>query len=162
MTSIIPLLVYPLALLLKAGEEKFGRRCLFVFGWAALFPVLSMLCFNGNVSNLALQPVTQYFGVAMAGNNTFQMEVWETLLFTPYHSLGVLLRGGPFYLVHLIATAAGASGSLPQKIFVDYPDFRFMVLVRTAIIYAWPFALMVLFEHMERSRGKGRRHDLEE
>ena len=160
-TSIIPLLVYPLALImkkLKEGGHDYWRRGFFLL---ALLPALSMLCFDGNTSNLSFRGVQQYFGIAGPGNDTFQMEVWEMLLFSPLQLLWVMCRGGVFYCMHLVGAALGLSGKFPSPILMAYPAFQTDVFVKTLGIYLLPFVLLILAQRLERLRDNHRHENNE-
>jgi len=139
--SMIPLLAYPLALGLQRLEKIFKRHTVKVWLSLALLPVLSMVCFLGNQSSLALSGVEQYFGVPGPGNNTFQMEIWEMFLFAPGQLVVVLLKGGFFYLWHMICVMFEGVGILPNIIFIRYPVFGGVTLIKICSLYALPFLL---------------------
>lgn len=144
--SVIPLLVYPLALLLRNSEKKYGKKYILVFAWIALLPLLSMLCYEGNMSNLRFGSAKQYFGINAPGNDTYQMEIWETLLFSPQHLGYTVFRGGLFYFIHLLAALTGTADRLPAMIYLLYPAFHGQVLIKALLIYALPVVLMLFFE----------------
>jgi len=147
----MPLLVYPLATLLQRGEARWGKRFVRIMACLAIIPGLSMMAFEANPSNLALQSVDQYFGYPGAGNDTFQMEVWEMLLFTPGQLLIALSHGGVFYWLHIMAHMFGFHAELPNLVHVHYPAFSFPVFIKTCLLYACPLLLYFVF----RLKGKG-------
>lgn len=139
--SVIPLLVYPLAFLLQWSEEKYSKKIIVIYGLIAILPLLSMLSFEGNSSNLTLSIVDIYLGTRDWGNNTYQLEVWKTLLFHPKESLIAVFKGGPLYLIYLTSVLFNAINKLPSIILEKYPIFQFTVMVKVFIIYTLPFFL---------------------
>ena len=141
-TSIIPLLVYPLAIILKRVEEKFPRKLEWACVAIALIPILSMLCFEGNASNLTLSLIKLYPEAPIAwGNVTYQLEVWKTLFLHPVEFLVVVFKGGLFYLVYLGAVLFSFVDKLPTIVSQKYPVFQVQVAVRVLILYLLPFLL---------------------
>ena len=107
----------------------------------AIFPLLSMLSFEGNNTNLTLSMIKEYFGGMDWGNNTYQLEVWKTLLFNPAGFFIAIFKGGALYLVYLGSLLLGCTHLLPAVIKEKYPYFEISVLMRTCILYALPFLL---------------------
>ncbi|MBZ0165692.1 MAG: hypothetical protein K8I00_02715, partial [Candidatus Omnitrophica bacterium] len=94
--SIIPLLVVPLVGWLKDMEGRYGKKFLAAVGLIALFPLFSMLCFEGNDSTLT-QHIVQLANGYGYSNHTYQWEVWK-LLFTQPVAWGIaVLKGGLLY-----------------------------------------------------------------
>ncbi len=140
--SIIPLLVYPLALLIQRSEEKYGKKISVVWGLIALVPLLSMLSFEGNSSNLTLAPFVNSSGSLQWGNNTYQIEIWKMLVFRPYELFIAIFKGGLFYIAYLGAEVLGAvRNMLPSIVYEKYRVFQLHITVKTFIIYALPFVL---------------------
>ena len=150
--SAIPLLIYPLALGLERLETIVGRHARKIWLLIAAFPVLSMLCFLGNGDNLGFWSAEQYFGVPGPGNNTFQMEIWEMLLFTPGQLILVLIQGGIFYLIHVFCVMFECVRALPNAVYVRYPVFSGLIFLKICMMYAWPFLLYWLFKQRGPSR----------
>ena len=139
--SIIPLLVYPLALLIQRSEGKYGRKMAVIWGLIAVVPLLSMLSFEGNDSNLTLALSWNSFGSYGWGNNTYQMEIWKMLLFHPVELFIAIFKGGLLYVVYLGAQIWDGMHMLPRIVSEKYPIFQLHIMVKTFIIYALPFFL---------------------
>lgn len=143
--SLIPVLVLPFALFINNISKKLSyRKILIILFIVAIFPVLSMLAFEGNSTNLTLDYIKQYFGISGWGNNTFQLEVWKTLFTQPVDFLTSIFKGGPLYFIYLIAHFFNFENHLPMIIVNKYSEFKTAVLIKTLIIYIFPF-LMYFF-----------------
>jgi hypothetical protein len=140
-TSIIPLLVYPLAFLLKESKKRYGSKINIIWVLIAFIPLLSMLSFEGNSSNLTLTRFVNSYGVRSWGNTTYQLEVWKTLLFHPYELLIAIFKGGLLYIVYLGAHLSNSMQMLPRILAEKYPAFQLHIAIKTFIIYALPFLL---------------------
>ncbi len=151
-TSVIPLVVYPFGVFLRRLEARFGEKGWRIIFLLALFPVLSMISFTGNESNLMFGPAEQYFGQPGPGNDTFQMEIWEMLLFTPQDLLPVVLRGGPFYLIHVFCVLFECTEILPNVIYIRYPVFSGWVFLKIGLLYACPFYVFALVGWRKKAR----------
>ncbi len=139
--SIIPLLIYPLALLIQRSEGKYGRKMAAIWGLIAVVPLLSMLSFEGNSTNLTLALSWNSFGAYQWGNNTYQMEVWKMLVFHPIELFIAIFKGGLLYIVYLGAQVSNAMHMLPSIVSEKYPTFQLHIMIKTFIIYALPFFL---------------------
>jgi hypothetical protein len=143
--SLIPVLVLPFALFINNIRENFNyRKILIILFIVSIFPVLSMLAFEGNSTNLTLSYIKQYFGISGWGNNTYQLEVWKTLFTQPIDFLISIFKGGPLYFIYLIAHFFNFESHLPAIIINKYSEFKAAVLIKTLIIYIFPF-LMYFF-----------------
>lgn len=149
LTSVSPLLVYPFAMLLDKFQRRYGNRNLYiVFGIIAIFPILSMIGFEGNSSNLTLW-------LDQGGcwrNDTYQLEVWKTLLVNPIEFIQVALKGGTLYFVYLISLLCHCTNKLPIVVAEKYSLFRLDIFIKTMIIYLFPFAMYYLSVIFERKR----------
>ena len=139
--SLMPLLVYPLAFILQKAENDYGYKTNIFLGIIAIFPLLSMLCFEGNGTNLTLKDITQYFGRAGYGNNTYQVEVWKTLLFYPSEFLVAIFKAGPLYIFYLGSLLCGCGLKLMPIVVEKYPIFDSRVAIKIGILYLLPFLL---------------------
>lgn len=137
--SIIPLLVYPVAYLLRWSQQKYGKKIYALWIFIALFPLLSMLSFEGNNTTLTLTILEDKF--EKWGNVTYQLEVWKMLFFHPLELSIAIFKGGLLYLIYLMAHLFNAANLLPAIVLEKYPEFRFSALVKTIIIYTIPFIL---------------------
>ncbi|MBF0571371.1 MAG: hypothetical protein HQL12_05815 [Candidatus Omnitrophica bacterium] len=137
--AITPVLVFPLAHFLYLSQEKFGKKIFVFFVVAAVFPLFSMLCFEGNNTNLTMQVILQYFGREGWGNNTYQLEIWKTLFFQPCGFLMAIFKGGFLYFIYLISILFGLSARLPSMVIKAYPYFDISVLIKVSLLYAAPF-----------------------
>ena len=143
--SIAPLLVYPLAFILQIAENKFSKKVNIFFVGLSMLPLFSMLCFEGNNTNLTLSPVMEYFGRTSWGNNTYQLEVWKTLFFHPLQFLIAIFKAGPLYLVYLISMFLGVKKYLPGVVLEKYTIFQLSTLIKMLIVYLFPFALLLVY-----------------
>lgn len=141
--SMVPLLVLPLAGWLKELEERFGRRMYGLIGVAALFPLFSMLCFEGNNSTLTLDVVRLHKGYGYA-NHTYQWEIWKMLFTSPGEWMTAVFKGGLLYWIYVGANFTGQTHLLPAIVLEKYPEFRPDILLKVLIIYALPAGLLCL------------------
>jgi len=140
--SAIPLFVLPFGELLKRLEKKYGKSLYFLVGFVAFFPLLSMLCFEGNPDDLTLRLSERWGGWQ---NPQYQIAVWKTLLFDPVEFFKAIFKGGPLYVVYMISMAIGKQHILPEIVFSKYPTFEYHVLIKSLIIYVLPFLLYFIF-----------------
>lgn len=145
--SLIPLVVYPLARVfsrLTKGRHHF--ICFFLLS-VAILPILSMISFEGNNSNLTQGVIDLGWGVAGWGNNTYQIEIYKMIIQSPREYLAVLLKGGPLYIIYIMTSAFfGCQQVLPAIVYEKYANFHVMTLVRTIIIYLLPFGLFFIYK----------------
>jgi len=136
--SIIPLLVLPMAFVLKWVHKRctWGR---ILWGTLAVLPVISMLLFEGYT--LTLQKIEQYFGVIGWGNNIYQIHVWETFLFSPGEFFYIAYNRGLRYIVYLVYVGMDFFHVRPLNYFRSYPEFHFYTAIRTVILLLLPFLL---------------------
>lgn len=133
--SAIPVLILPMAQLVQPLHDRFGKKIYLFFGFIALFPLLSMLCFEGNPGNLTLHVSEKWSGWK---NPTYQLEVWKTALFHPMEFSIAVLKGGPLYLIYLFTVIFDKTSILPEIVFQKYPVFDIQVLIKSVIIYLSP------------------------
>ena len=138
--SLFPILLIPTAYLIDSlltNTKKYQKY--FVFGFS-IIPLLSMLCFEGS-KKLTLSPM--YGGWR---HPTYQLAIWETVLFTPIEAAIVILKGGPLYCVYMLANFLSLEKSLPGIIFEKYPVFSAQVLVKTILIWMLPLFFLFLYQ----------------
>ena len=133
-----PLASYPFALFLENFTSRFGRYFWIVIGIIFLFPFLSMVCFEGNNSNLTLSIVNQYFDVTGWGNNTYQFEVWKTAVL---QSKGIATSAwGVFsYIRYLFLLLLNREDIMPYQIYFAYSGILLKHFFQTLIILSIPF-----------------------
>ena len=149
--SMIPLLVVPLAGWLRQGDERWGLKFRLLIIAIALFPLFSMLCFEGNNSTLTQHIVKLSSGYGFS-NHTYQWEVWK-LLFTQPVEWGIaVFKGGLLYWIYVAAHLTGMNGHLPDIVLAKYPSFRWDILVKVLIIYSLPFLLLYITSVISRNR----------
>jgi hypothetical protein len=142
--SLIPVVAYPLAKFISSAEKK-GPFFYYAIILIAVVPVLSMISFESNNGNLTLRVIEQGSGISAWGNNSYQMEIYKTILTDPVqYSVGIL-KGGPLYLVYLTALALGAKQYLPGIVLEKYSIFQFSTLIKMAIVYSFPFLLLLIY-----------------
>ncbi|MCX5706406.1 MAG: hypothetical protein NTW13_01860 [Candidatus Omnitrophica bacterium] len=145
--SLIPIIVYPMAKLILLSKKK----TLFYYSviLISIMPILSMLSFEGNNTNLTLNVVEQGFGVADWGNNTYQLGIYKTILTNPIQYLIGILKGGPLYLVYLASTFLGLKKYLPGVVLEKYTIFQLSTLIKTVAVYLFPFALLLVYKKLK-------------
>ncbi len=140
-SAAIPVLVFPLAFLLEKLKAKpIAKIGLIIIAIIAIFPLVSMLSFEGNSSNLTLS-VIETNGIPEWDNHTYQLQVWKTILFQPKEFFIVVFKGGLLYLIYLLALLFKAVKFLPSIVLEKYPDFQLTVLIKTFTLYLLPFFL---------------------
>ena len=144
--SIIPFLIFPFALFLKNLKEKvILKKWLIVFFALSIFPIISMLVFEGNSANLTLNQGVQYFGIVEWGNKFYQLEIWKTLFLNPAEIFKAVFKGGPLYIIYWIAQIFHLNKLLPGVVMEKYPVLSIKILIETITIYIFPFVLYFLY-----------------
>jgi len=152
--SLLPVIIYPLAYTFSLLAEK-KLRSLFIITIAILIiPLLSMVSFEGNDSNLTLKIIDQGFGVADYGNSTYQIEIYKTIYKQPVQYLFSLFKAGPCYFAYLASLLTGFEG-LPAVIYEKYSVFKMSTFIKMAIIYLFPFLLFIIYKEIERRKVDG-------
>lgn len=105
-----------------------------------------MLSFESNNSNLTLKLIDQRFGVIDWGNNTYQFEIYKTILTRPIQYLIGILKGGPLYFVYLLSTFFGYKKYLPGAVSEKYAIFQLSTFIKTLLIYLFPFMLLLVYK----------------
>ncbi len=155
--SAFPLLVYPFALFIDRFAKQWGWKFWIGVMIIAVFPTASMICFE-NSPNLNLHVTPQYFGVSGWGNNTYQLEVWKALFTFPDLFHCASLRGGPAYLLYLTGWQLPPSLTLLSQ-FIEKaypPNIDRPTLIKTLILYAFPFILYSSIKAIDRIKNRGR------
>lgn len=155
--SMIPLLVMPFAGWLKDMEEKYTRRIYWLIGLVALFPLFSVLCFEGNNSTLTLDVIRLHRGYGYS-NHTYQWEIWKMLFTQPVEWGIAVFKGGLLYWIYVVAQLTGMQHRLPEIVLQKYPEFRPDILVKVIVIYAIPFLLLYishLLKHLRKCKSPG-------
>ncbi len=143
LAAAIPLVVYPFCALLQSVESKPVLRRVMIT--LAILPMMSMLAFEGNATNLTMTLTEQYFGVHDWSNNTYQAEIWKTLLFHPAEMAKAVFKAGPLYVIYLLTRATHTAQALPAQVLQKYKSFDPVVAVKMAVLYLIPFILYGIF-----------------
>lgn len=146
--SLIPIIIYPMAELISSVKKK-NPFFYYTVILIAIVPVLSMLSFESNNSNLTLKRVDQGFGVTAWGNNFYQLEIYKTILTSPIQYLIGILKGGPLYLVYLISVFSGLKNYLPGVVLEKYAIFDLFTFIKMMIVYLCPFMLLLVYEKLK-------------
>jgi len=151
-----PLLVLPVAFLIKHVEQLKGKKLTLVWTLLAIPPALSMVCFEANHStfNLYLAPVD--LGEKDFTNYLYQFHVWGVVLFKPMQFLSFLCMGGVEYFQYLLTHALKDLGLFANSYFRNYTIFDGWTLVKILLIYSIPFSLRWFFKepangHLEKN-----------
>jgi len=138
--SAFPLFVLPLAFLLKWLNRKIGNWWKWGVIILAVFPVISMWCYEGN-AQVATYPIpTTFFGTIAWGNATYQIAVWQTVLNLKALG-GIVYLGGIQYFHQLLFYATATS--LGFKV---TPPMEIKTLIQVLLIYSLPFVLVFIFK----------------
>lgn len=143
--SLIPVIIYPMAYLISLSKDK-NLFFYYVIILISVFPVLSMLSFESNNTNLTLEIIDQGFGVNDWGNNSYQLEIYKTIITSPIHYLAGILKGGPLYFVYLVSTFFGFKQYLPGIIYEKYTAFEPVTFIKTAAVYLFPFIMLFFYK----------------
>lgn len=139
--SLAPLLVLPFAFYLKRLDEK--RAWLKILSGAlVLFPLVSMLSFEGHFHKLNLHVIEQYFGLKGWGHNTYQFSAWKMFLFDFGNWVNIPYKAGIQYFVYLAAKLMTHWGWMPEQMFREYPSFKWTALVKYFILIGLPLLLL--------------------
>ena len=136
-------------LIIAPTTAHFAKRVLkpyLILFFIGLFPLMSMLCFEGNSTNLTLHVSNLWGGWK---NPTYQLEVWKTIFTDPNGFFIAMNKGGPLYVVYLLALLTGLENYLPDIVFTKYPEFAINTLIKSILIYSLPFVLFLIFEKFD-------------
>jgi hypothetical protein len=150
--SLIPIIVYPIAKLISLSKKK-NSFFYYAIILIAIIPILSMLSFESNNSNLSLKLIDQRFGVIDWGNNTYQFEIYKTILTSPVQYLIGILKGGPLYFVYLLTAFFGCKKYLPGIVYEKYVIFQLATFIKTVIVYLLPFMLLLVYKKNVTNKG---------
>lgn len=142
--SLLPVLIYPLAYTLCLLKHKKWTALFYIILLLSILPVLSMISFEGNNTNLTLKVIDQGFGVLDWGNNTYQAEIYKTILTSPVQYLTYIFKGGACYLIYLFSILL-KQNNLPAVIYEKYNVFQAATLIKTLIVYVFPFLLLFAY-----------------
>ena len=137
--SAIPVLILPMGNVIKYSEQSDYRK-----SWnimiviIMIFPLLSMLCFEGNPDSLTLRLSPLWGGWK---NPTYQLEIWKILYSDFIGFCKAIFKGGPLYLIYIFAIIMNKSNLLPQIVLEKYPTFEYTTLIKSLVIYCSPFLL---------------------
>lgn len=145
--SLIPLLITPCAILMQSADHKFGKHLIWLWVCIAIFPFISMICFEGNPTTLTLFR-TQ--GMKW-GNPEYQLNVWKTILFDPKQTFIVFAKAGPYYLFHLLKTFLVWIHIIPASPMRKYPNFNYIVMIRVFLIYIMPFLFYFFSQRLQKN-----------
>jgi len=148
--SAIPVLLYPFALLCEKASKKHGIKFWLFILILSTISLLSMLSFEGNNTNLTLHAKS----VGGWWNETYQLQVWRTLILHPQKWVIAILKGGPLYCVYLLANSVGKSALLPEIVRTKYPSFNSLVLLKVGILYSLPLLWAGILAKFRKSISK--------
>ncbi len=147
--SAIPLLVLPCADLLSQIRKKYTRKIYVAILVTALLPLFSMICFEGNSTTLTLFGSSKYKHPIFWGNPKYQLEVWKIFFLDPIGFIIAVFKGGPLYMIYLLAVFLKKTPLLPQIVLEKYPRFELTVLFKSLIIYLLPFVFYATYRYLE-------------
>lgn len=135
--SALPLLVIPLAFLLKWLEGKIGPWWKWGAVFLALLPVMSMWCYEGNAL-VSTHVIPVFFGKADWSNATYQIAVWQTV-FNLEAFWKIIFLGGIQYCYYLFNVTKVLFGSR------SYLPFEVKTLIQVFLIYSLPLVMAWVF-----------------
>jgi hypothetical protein len=144
--SSLPFSVIGLSLLLDKYREK--KRLFLAISLISTIPIFSILAFEGNPTNLTLHVGQTKWGDGWI-NETYQLEVWNTLFLRPKEFLTAIFKGGPLYIVYLMALIFNKINSLPSVVLEKYPVFESTVFIKTLIIWFFPLFFGSVLQRFE-------------
>jgi hypothetical protein len=145
--SLIPVIIYPMAQLISLTKNK--RPFHYAIILIAVVPMLSMLSFESNNTNLTLKIIDHGFGGISWGNDTYQLEIYKTILTSPIQYLIGIFKGGPLYLAYLMLQFLGLKKYLPAVILKKYAIFELATLIKMVIVYLLPFMLLLAYKKLK-------------
>src|SRR3990167_7582678 len=142
--SFMPIIIVPFTYFISRIFEfpQYRKIIWIVLILIALPPLLSMLAYEGNSSNLTLSliPGNDW------NNLSYELQVWKTLVQHPAEFIIAIIKGGPLYLVYLTATLFHLQVFLPAIVLEKYSSFQLTTLIKVLILYLAPFAFLFLWE----------------
>ncbi len=156
--SAIPVLVVPVAFLFKRVEERVGKKLTWFWCLLAIPPALSMVCFEGNGTDLNLYTRMEDFGITDYSNPVYQVNAWHTFLFKPAQYLGILCSGGVQYIQYVTVSLLQKCGIFTNAFFRNYSGLELWTVLKMGLVYALPFALLALFPGKDEKRTVHRGH----
>ena len=138
--SAFPLLVLPLACLMKWIDGKWKSWWKWTAAIIALFPIMSMLCFETSALTTH-QLIPQFFGKTDWANATYQISVWQTILNLQRFSQTVYL-GGILYLHYLFLVLGISLGFIQGR--TNIP-FEIKTFIQTLLLYLLPLMMALFF-----------------
>ena len=140
--SLIPIIIFPFSDLINHLISNNKKKLFIILLCISIFPILSMISFDGNNSVLTLKVIDQGFGITDWGNNTYQLEIYKMIFFHPIEYLKAIFKGGLLYIIYLICNLFGIVSSLPKIVLQKYQCFELTTLIKTVIIYITPLILL--------------------
>ena len=138
--SLVPILIFPFALFLKKmnNKKKLFILILILLFLISIVPILSQLSYEG---------ITKENEVAISQNNSYNyhVELFKDIVKYPKDFVISMLKGGPLYLIYVTANIFNLDKFLPAIVLEKYPFFNIRILIKTIIIYIFPFILYFLY-----------------
>ncbi|MBF0238675.1 MAG: hypothetical protein HQM12_13290 [SAR324 cluster bacterium] len=154
--SLTPLMILSMGEAITQLQRKIGEKYFMVAVVViSMVPVLSMLSFEGNNTNLTLHIIEDYFkemGFAKGewGNKTYHWEIVTSIINDPFSYVKTLFKAGPAYLVYLIAQGLDMKQKLPEELLLRYPEFRIDILIKMIVVYLFPFIFFSMASYLEK------------
>lgn len=146
--SIVPILIIPFADFLKINILKLNFKILmFILFIISIVPIISMLSYEGIIK----MPGDGY---NVNISNYYHLDLLKTIFINPKGLLISLLKGGPLYLIYLITQIFNLNKFLPAVVMGKYPTLSIKILIKTIIIYIFPFILYFLYILINRIKKK--------
>lgn len=146
--SIVPILIIPFADFLNKGTLKLNFKILtMILFIIAIIPVISMLSYEGIIK----MPVDGYNANVV---NYYHLDLLKTIFINPKGLLTSLLKGGPLYIIYLLVQTFNLNKFLPAIITDKYPFLNAKILIKTVIIYIFPFILYFLYILINKIRDR--------
>jgi len=145
--SAFPLFVLPLALWMASLDKRIGLWAYVVVFVLALFPLVSMICFECNALTY-MDLIPQDFGLLDYGNSHYQIGAWKSVLDVK-NCWPDIMRGGPKYCHELYSTAALWLSLFRTNLIQYFPGFDAKILIRVCLVYLTPFFVAWSFRYLD-------------
>ena len=133
--SIAPILIIPFADFLQKSMKKISPKLLLAgLSVISIYPILSMLSYEGIVkmTECYYSPIVR---------NYYHIDIWKVIFSNPKDYITSIIKGGPLFIIYLFSKVFDFFKSLPQIVQEKYTIFRLDVLIKTILLYIFPFIM---------------------
>ncbi len=142
--SLIPVMIIPFTDFIQKNWEK--PKVKFFLMLLAIFPILSLLSFEGNNALSLVQKTDGWI------NLTYQLEIWKMIFLHPIQYFVVIFKGCFLYFLYLAAFLFNVTNKLPDIVLKIYPYFNIILFIRVIIIFLFPLAIFCITKKIETKK----------